>query len=238
MGGMRSRCRRAAGYGGKAARATFSTLWKGGTSGEPGHRMGNVATLAAGPAPCMMAGMTDWNFVTVIVVLALFALWNLELAATLLNLKAFPARVPAELADLMDDAKLDRAREYLLMNARLGVVENTTSLVVLLVFWFAGGFGWLDAVARSVAHDEVKAGLVFLSAIFLGQALVSLPFSIYDTFVIEERFGFNRATLATFIMDRLKGLAARRRHRPAAGGRRAVDLRKRRRTRGYGRGWW
>lgn len=154
----------------------------------------------------MMCAMTDWNFMTAIIVVALFLLWKLEFAATLLNLKAFPTTVPDELADVMDAPKLDQARAYLTVNARLDIVKSCFSLGVLLVFWFAGGFGWLDGWARSLAPTEVTAGLVFLSALLLGQSLISLPFSVYDTFVIEEKFGFNRATPATFIMDRLKGL--------------------------------
>ncbi len=154
----------------------------------------------------MMTVMSDWNFMTVIIVVALFLLWNLEFAATLFNLKAFPGSVPAELADVMDAPKLERAREYLVVNARFEIIHSVFSLSVLLVFWFAGGFGWLDALARSRVSGELAAGLVFLSAIFLGQALLSLPFSAYGTFVIENRFGFNRATPATFITDRLKGL--------------------------------
>lgn len=153
-----------------------------------------------------MRVMTDWNFMTAIIVVALFALWKLEFIATLLNLKAFPAAVPAELADLMDAEKLERARSYLTVNARLDIVKSTVSLMVLLAFWFLGGFPWLDAWARSVAPGDVPAGLVFLSALFLGQSLVSVPFSVYDTFVIENRFGFNRSTPRTFVMDRAKGL--------------------------------
>jgi STE24 endopeptidase len=154
----------------------------------------------------MMAAMSDWNFMTVIIVVALFLLWNLEFAATLLNLKAFPESVPEELADVMDESKLGQARDYLRVNARFGIIQSITSLCVLLIFWFAGGFGWLDALARSLVAGEVGAGLVFLSALVLGQALIGLPFSVYDTFVIENKFGFNRATPATFIMDRVKGL--------------------------------
>jgi STE24 endopeptidase len=164
------------------------------------------ATLAAGRLPCMMGAMNDWNFMTVVMVVALFALWKLEFAATLLNLKAFPTSVPDELSDVMDAQKLDQARAYLTVNARFDIVKSCASLSVLLVFWFAGGFGWLDAWARSLAPSEVTAGLVFLSTLFLGQALVSLPFSIYDTFVIEKKFGFNRSTPATFTIDRVKGL--------------------------------
>ncbi len=151
--------------------------------------------------------MTDWNYMAGIVLAGLFLLWNLEFAATLLNLKAFPETVPAPLAGLMDADKLAKARDYLRVNARFGIVQSTFSLVVLLVFWSLGGFGWLDRLARETGGDGVVAGLIFLSALFLGQSLLSLPFSIYDTFVIEQKFGFNRATPATFAMDRLKGLA-------------------------------
>ncbi|RYD41957.1 MAG: M48 family peptidase [Verrucomicrobiaceae bacterium] len=154
----------------------------------------------------MIGAMSDWNFMSLLILLGLFLLWKLELAATLLNLKAFPDTVPAVLKGLMDQEKLDRARDYLRVNARFGILQSTVSLGVLLVFWWMGGFGWLDALARSFTDSTVVAGLIFLSALFLGQGIISLPFGIYDTFVIEQKFGFNRSTPATFIMDRIKGL--------------------------------
>ena len=154
----------------------------------------------------MMAAMSDWNFMTAIIVVALFVLWKLEFAATLLNLKAFPECVPAELADVMDATKLDQARDYLRVNSRFEVIKSCTSLGVLLVFWFGGGFGWLVGVARALTPAPVTAGLVFLSALMLGQALIGLPFSIYATFVIEKKFGFNQTTPATFVLDCVKGL--------------------------------
>jgi STE24 endopeptidase len=154
----------------------------------------------------MLALMNDWNILTLAVVIALFLLWKLELAATLLNLKTFPTKVPDELADVMDSAKLDQSRSYLRVNSRFDVIQSSATLTVLLVFWFCGGFGWLDWLARTLAPMNVPAGLVFLSILFLGQSLLSLPFSIYETFVIEARFGFNRMTPGTFVMDRIKGL--------------------------------
>ncbi|MCX6876720.1 MAG: M48 family metallopeptidase [Verrucomicrobia bacterium] len=143
---------------------------------------------------------------TVIIVVGVFALWKLELAATLLNLKAFPVTVPPDLADLMSEEKLGQAGEYLRVNARFGILQSSASLTELLLFWALGGFGWLDGVARAWAGTELVAGLVFLSLLVLGQALLGLPFAVYDTFVIEQGFGFNRATPRTFILDRLKGL--------------------------------
>ena len=154
----------------------------------------------------MMAAMCDWNFMTAIILLALFSMWNLEFVATLLNLKAFPATVPDELADVTDAPKLDRAREYLRVNSRLEIVKSSTSLGILLAFWFCGGFGWLDAWARSLTTTPVATGLVFLSALMLALWLVNLPFSIHETFVIEKQFGFNQTTPATFIMDCVKAL--------------------------------
>ena len=150
--------------------------------------------------------MSDWNFMSVIILVGVFLLWKLEFAATLLNLKAFPTHVPRSLNGLMDQEKLDQARAYLRVNARFGILQSTVSLVVLLVFWSIGGFAWLDDLARSFTPSLLVAGLIFLSLLLLGQSLVSLPFSIYDTFVIEGKFGFNRSTPATFIKDRLKGL--------------------------------
>ena len=143
---------------------------------------------------------------TVLILVSLFCLWKLELAATLMNLKAFPTRVPDALADWMDAEKLDRARNYLRVNARFGTLQATFSLVVLIGFWAFGGFQWLDQLARSFSSNNVVAGLIFLGLLFLGQSLLSLPFGYYDTFVIEEKFGFNRSTRATFWLDRVKGL--------------------------------
>jgi STE24 endopeptidase len=107
----------------------------------------------------------------------------------------------------MDQGKLAKAQDYLQANARVGIVQSSVSLAVLLAFWALGGFQWLDHFARSVSSSLVIAGLIFLTLLLLGQSLLGLPFSIYDTFVTEEKFGFNRATPATFIMDRLKGIA-------------------------------
>ena len=154
----------------------------------------------------MLAAMSDWNVMTVVIVVCLFGLWKLELIATLMNLKAFPESVPAAMEGWLTAEKLDQARDYLRINARFGIVQGAFSLTTLLVFWALGGFPWLDGLSRSLAPNELTAGLVFVSALVLGQGFLDLPFAWYDTFVIEESFGFNRATLRTFVMDRVKGL--------------------------------
>ncbi len=149
--------------------------------------------------------MNDWNFMTVTVVVALFLLWNLQLVAKLLNLKAFPGQVPDELRDCMDRNQLDRAREYHIVNARFDILQATFSLCALLTFWFLGGFEWLDQLAREICkNDPVHTGVAFLGTLFIAQNLINIPFGAYETFIIEQRFGFNRSTPGTFILDRFK----------------------------------
>ncbi|MGJ8635209.1 MAG: M48 family metallopeptidase [Luteolibacter sp.] len=147
------------------------------------------------------------TILSILIVVSLLLLWNLELIATLLNLKTFPATPPAELEGLMDQEKLDRARSYLTVNSRFDIIRASTSLAILLAFWFAQGFPFVDDLARSLAPNEITAGLIFLGILFLAQTLISLPFDYYETFVIEEKFGFNKSTASTFIVDKIKGLA-------------------------------
>jgi STE24 endopeptidase len=144
---------------------------------------------------------------TLIIIVSLFLLWNLELIATLLNIKTFPTSPPKELDGLMDQEKLDKARSYLAINSKFDIIQATTSLAILLVFWFSHGFPFLDGLARSISGNEIIAGLIFLSALFAAQNLISLPFDYYETFVIEEKFGFNKSTKGLFFADRIKGLA-------------------------------
>ena len=143
---------------------------------------------------------------TIIIVISLFLLWNLEFIATLLNIKTFPSTAPQELNGMMDQEKLEKARSYLHVNSRFDILKSTFSLTVLLCFWFLHGFPFLDNLARSFSENEIVSGIIFLAVLFIGQNLVSIPFDWHETFGIEEKFGFNKSTPKTFIVDRIKGL--------------------------------
>ncbi|MDE0835650.1 MAG: M48 family metallopeptidase [Akkermansiaceae bacterium] len=147
------------------------------------------------------------NTLALIIVVSLFLLWNLELIATLFNLKTFPSTPPPELEGLMDQEKLDQARSYLTTNSRFDIIRASFSLTVLLAFWSLGGFHFVDDLSRSLTENGILAGLIFLSVLFLAQNLISTPFDWYETFVIEEKFGFNKSSPGTFVADRFKGLA-------------------------------
>lgn len=146
------------------------------------------------------------NPYAVIVVSALLLDHALRFVSSVLNLRALRPLPPPEFRDAYDADRYQRAQSYLRARTRFGMLASTAQLLVVLGFWFAGGFGWLDRTAREFGVGPVATGLLFVGALGLARALVGLPFALWSTFVIEERFGFNRTTLATFATDRVKGL--------------------------------
>lgn len=146
------------------------------------------------------------NAYAIVVLAALLFEYGLHLAADLLNLRALRPELPEGFEDVYDKDRYRRSQEYTRARTRFSLVPATFDLVLLLVFWFAGGFGWLDTTVRGFGHGPIVTGLLFVGALVVGKSLVGIPFSWYATFVIEERFGFNKTTPKTFWMDRVKGL--------------------------------
>ncbi len=97
-------------------------------------------------------------------------------------------------------------RLYTRVNTRFGFLTAGTSLAITLIFWFSGGFNYLDLVVRGFNLSEIWNGLIYIGTLLVLRGILSLPFSIYSTFVIEARFGFNKTTVRTFILDIVKGL--------------------------------
>ena len=147
------------------------------------------------------------NWVAVVILLTLIASFFLDLIADILNIRDLRKEPPDEFEDVYDPDRYRRSQEYLKATTRFGWAAGALDLAALLVFWFAGGFAILDEWVRSFGWGPVGSGLVFMGVLFLLKALLSLPLSIYSTFVIEERFGFNKTTPGTFVLDRIKGLA-------------------------------
>ncbi len=147
--------------------------------------------------------MNPWLIILLIVIVGS---WFLELVTELLNLRSAEAAVPAEFADVFDPGKYQESQRYLRENTRFGLLHSTIAMALLLAAIFAGGFNWLDRLAREVGHGEITSGLVFGAGFALAVGLLNLPFSCYSTFVIEARYGFNRTSLRTFILDRIKVL--------------------------------
>jgi len=147
------------------------------------------------------------NVYAIIILVALLAEYALGIVSDVLNLRNLNAELPSEFRDTFDEEEYAKAQDYTRTQTRFGLVSSTFGLAVLLTFWFAGGFEWLDTIVRGWGVGPTVTGLLYIGLLVLGRGALSLPFSIYSTFVIEERFGFNETTPKTFVLDLLKSLA-------------------------------
>ncbi|HBZ39038.1 MAG TPA: peptidase M48, partial [Balneola sp.] len=123
-----------------------------------------------------------------------------------LNLKSLSKELPDEFDGVYDQETYAKSQEYTKTQTRFGFITGGFDLVVLLGFWFSGGFNWLDEIVRAWGFGELVTGLLYIAVLMVAKSVISLPFSIYSTFVIEERFGFNKTTPKTFVLDLIKGL--------------------------------
>jgi STE24 endopeptidase len=147
--------------------------------------------------------MNFWLFfILTIIVLS----YLLELLVSTLNIKALSPTLPKEFEDIFDSVSYEKSQQYTKETTRFSLVENSITTVITLLFLLAGGFNLVDGFARSYGFNAIITGLVFTGTLLLLSMLLGLPFSLYSTFVIEEKFGFNRTTLKTFTFDILKSI--------------------------------
>lgn len=144
-----------------------------------------------------------------LLLVALGGSYALDLTAELLNLGRLNDGLPKEFEGFFDPEKYQKSLAYQRTNTRFGILRETIMIAGLLIFLFAGGFECVDSWARAIGFKMswggVRVGLVFAGAISLLRFLLQLPFSIYHTFVIEEKYGFNKTTVKTYLLDLMKG---------------------------------
>ena len=128
-----------------------------------------------------------------------------DLIVALLEIRSLQPELPAEFRDVYDPKEYRRSQEYTKVTTGFSLIQDTVTLALTLLFILAGGFNAVDLLARSVGWGSIGTGLLFTGALILISFLVGLPFSLYSTFVIEERFGFNKTTAKTFFLDLVKG---------------------------------
>lgn len=121
-----------------------------------------------------------------------------------LNSTRYGAPIPGELEDVYDKEKYEKSMAYKKVNYRFAILTGTFSLAVILLMLFYGGFAFADDLVRKVTQHPILVALLFFGLLMFASDLINIPFSVYDTFVIEEKFGFNKTTAKTFILDKLK----------------------------------
>ena len=122
-----------------------------------------------------------------------------------LNLKNLSPILPEEAKGIYDEEKYRKSQEYYKVNHNFAMLISGISLVGLLLMLFLNGFAYVDSFVRNYTENSILMALVFFGIIGFASDLLGMPFSLYITFVIDEKFGFNKTTVKTFIFDKLKG---------------------------------
>ena len=123
-----------------------------------------------------------------------------------LNAKHFNDPIPSELADVYDDEKYEKSQRYKKERFKFGLLSSGFSVLLTILFLVFEGFAAVDGIAREFSSNPIIIALIFFGIIMIGSDLLTTPFSWYSTFVIEEKYGFNKTSKKTFLIDKLKGL--------------------------------
>jgi len=140
------------------------------------------------------------------ILFVLIANFILERWLDYLNTTNWTSELPPELLGIYDEEKYRKSQEYEKATYRFTVITESLGFIAVLLIFAFGGFGWLDGIIRSKLTNPIFIALVFFAIIGLITEIGSLPFSWYFTFIIEEKFGFNKSTPRIFFFDQLKGL--------------------------------
>jgi len=147
------------------------------------------------------------QIVYIVILVFLIADFILERTLSFYNVRAARQPIPSLLSGIYSDSQYRKQQLYFQVNTKFGLISSSFSLLLMLVMYGFGGFGWLDGVVSSWFHHPILISLTFFGILFIVNDLISIPFEWYDTFVIEERFGFNKVTPKLFVIDKLKGYA-------------------------------
>jgi len=140
-----------------------------------------------------------------IIVLIIIANQLFDFTFSFLNRSYRNKPIPKVLEGIYDDAEYTKQQSYEADNSRFSLWSSLVSFVGILLILFFDGFAYLDNLLRDYLENEIYISLLFFGILMFLSSLISLPFSLYSTFVIEEKYGFNRTTVKTFFFDLIKG---------------------------------
>jgi len=146
------------------------------------------------------------NMWLIFILFILIFSFSLEAVVSLLNLKSLTPTLPPEFENIYDSNEYSQSQQYAETSIKFGLFESSFSTGITVLFLLSGGFNIVDLWVRGLGYGEIITGLFFCAILLALSFLSSLPFSIYSTFIIEERFGFNKTTIKTFILDIIKAV--------------------------------
>ncbi len=147
------------------------------------------------------------NIFLFVILAILIVNYLLNIVVETLNVRHLKTGLPKEFAGYYDGEKYRKSQEYLKEDTRFGIITDSITTPVIIGFILLGGFNYVDQFARSFGFGSILTGLIFAGILLFASQTLGLPFSIYQTFHLEEKFGFNKTTPKTFILDILKGWA-------------------------------
>ena len=121
-----------------------------------------------------------------------------------LNTARWSDKLPAELAGIYDEEKYSKQQAYERENHRFGMISGTFSFAVTLAMFLFAGFAFVDSLAWGFTANAILAALIFFGLLMFASDILQMPFEVYDTFVIEEKYGFNKTTPKIFVFDKIK----------------------------------
>jgi STE24 endopeptidase len=148
--------------------------------------------------------MTSEFLYAIILAIVIFGFFSNQILGYL-NASWFNKPVPEILKDVYDSKKYRKQQEYKLENYRFGILTSTFSFILICAMLIFNGFAFADYIASQVSDHYILKSLVFFAILMFASDVLSTPFGVYDTFVIENKYGFNKTTPKTFILDKIKG---------------------------------
>ncbi len=146
------------------------------------------------------------SILLVFIIAILVIRFTVDLLADVLNVGRISEQLPGAFKGWYDAEKYSKSQQYLRDTTRFHILTDGFESGILVVFILIGGFNLLDRLVRAAEQGPIVTGLLYVGSLMLGAQLLGLPFAVYRTFVIEARYGFNRTTVRTFILDLVKGI--------------------------------
>lgn len=122
-----------------------------------------------------------------------------------INGKNWKTEVPPVMKDFYDEDKYQKAKNYSKEKGKVSLISSTMSTLITVLFLIFEGYGWLDNFISLYYDIPFLKSAIFFLVLFILSDFISIPFSCYNTFVIEEKYGFNKTTVKTFVLDKIKG---------------------------------
>ena len=139
-----------------------------------------------------------------IIILILAINFIIDKVLDYLNAKHFDDKIPVPLGDVYNEEEYYKSQQYKKENFKFSSIISSVSFLLTIAFFFFDGFAYVDKISHQISDNPILITLVFFGIIMLGSDIITTPLSYYQTFVIEEKYGFNKSTKKLFFLDKLK----------------------------------